>query len=159
MLTREHAAILVPRISIDSDHGPFNLVAANAAANWSALAWRTSTTTTSSSLVTALDYSGRGVLTKCVIAEVTSAAPAGLAGVELQITIDGNVVYSNASAIARQSQWRVVVGNQINVGGANYGITDEVPGLSFNRNCKIEFASNNTGTATISLGWKVAKKL
>ena len=162
MLNEKHAPILIPKVAVDAAHGKFNLVAASAGGIWTNLNWGNSTTTTAGTLQTAVNYLGRGVLTKCVIAEVTSAGTGAIVNADtgLVITIDGTKVYDNdgTGVISRQSSMRVVVGNFFfTLSTDSPCVLDEVPGLPFNASCKIEYRSNAVGT--ISIGWKIAKKL
>jgi hypothetical protein len=123
---------------------------------WTAFSLANTASTTSSTYTTAVEYLGRGVLTKFGIAEVTSGALVNRA-LGARLTIDGNILYADTSAVSRESSLRVIVGNLINVSGTNLGWTDAVPGLPFNSQCKLEIRSD--GTRTTTSAWKIAKKL
>jgi hypothetical protein len=156
VINEKHAPILIPQVTIDAAHAQKNLAAADAGANWAALSWQNSASTTSNAYQTALNHTGRGILTKLAIAEVTSGTNNNRTfGVKL--TIDGNVLYDVANALTRESAIRVIVGNLIDVSGTNFALVDGSIGLPYNQNCKIEYISD--GTRTLSIGWKVAKKL
>lgn len=152
----KHAPILIPQVTIDAAHIQKNLAAASAGAIWTALSWGNSTSTTSGSYQTAVSYVGRGVLTKCAIAEVT-AGTTNPRTMGVRITLDGRVLYDVANALTRESAMHVIVGNILEISGALVAVTDETPGLPFNASCLIEYVSD--GTRTCSIGWKIAKKL
>ena len=153
-VNEKHAPILIPQVSIDAAHSQRSL--SSAATDWSGLNWQNSASTTSGAIQTALDYVGRGVLTKLAVAEVTSGGATARTFGVTTITIDGNVVYQ-AAPITGESRIRVIVGNLSGVSGTNLAIADEFPGLPFNASCKIEYISD--GVRTLSIGWKIAKKL
>lgn len=155
-VNEKHAPVLIPQVTIDAAHAQKNLAAATVGAVWTAISWQNTANTTSASYQTAVDYIGRGVLTKCAIAEITAGANNNRS-FSVKITIDGNVVYEGAPALTRESAIRVVVGNIVEVSASLAGITDDCPGLPFNASCKIEYASD--GTRTLHVGWKIAKKL
>lgn len=153
----KHAAIMVPRVTIDPAYKQKNLTAANAAANWAALSWQNEFSTTANAVTNAVTYNGRGILTRCVFAEITSAGTAArvFGG---QITIDGNIVYQDTvAAVVRESAWRVLVGSYSETGGTNHLIVDAAIGLPFNNSCVIDLKSD--GTRTFTVGWHIDKKL
>lgn len=160
MLTEEHASVLVPQTTIDAAHAVKNLTAASASAIFAAFSIPSGsqTTTTSTSTQVAIDYSGRGILTKALLAEVTSGAVSARGSALFKITIDGNVIYNNTSALSRQSQILVVVGNLIDVSGTNLGLVDG-HGFPFNSQCKIEFTTSSSGGDTVTAAWKIIKKV
>ncbi len=159
MLTEEHASVLVPQTTIDAAHALKNLTAASAAAIFAAFSIPSGSqaSTSSTSTQVAVDYSGRGILTKALLAEVTSGASALRNGALFQITIDGNIVYTNSSALSRQSQILVVVGNLVDVSGTNLGLIDG-HGFPFNSQCKIEYTTSSAGGDTVTAAWKIIKK-
>lgn len=152
----KHAPIMVPRVTIDAAHSQQNFAAASASAIAAAFSLQNTATSTSASVATAVEYLGRGVLTKFAIMEVTAGATNSRT-FGAKLTIDGNVVYDVSNALTRESAIRVIVGNLVNVSGTNLGFLDEAPGLPFNSQCKLEFTSD--GTRTLTAAWKIAKKL
>lgn len=156
MINEKHAPIMIPRVTIDAAHSERNIAAASAGAIWTAFMLQNTATSTSASAATAVEYLGRGVLTKFAIAEVTSGGinPRTFGA---KITIDGNVLYDVSNAVTRESSIRVIIGNLVDVSGTNLGWIDAHPGLPFNSQCKLEFTSD--GTRTLTAGWKIAKKL
>lgn len=148
-INEKHAPIMVPRVTIDAAHAQVNSTTAYTGTNFNAAQ---TATTTSASFATAINYVGRGVLTKFLIAEVTSGGAISRQ-FGAKITIDGNVVYSDSNALTRETATRVIVGNL----NGTVSILDEFPGLPFNQSCKLEFASD--GTRTLTAAWKIAKKL
>lgn len=155
-LNEKHAAVLVPVATIDAAHTQKNLAGASAAAIWTALSLEKTASTANSSYTTAVEITGRGILTKFAVAEVTSGGiSTRVFGAKL--TIDGTVIYQDdSSALVRESAIRVIVGNLIDVSGTNIGFTDS-PGFPFNAQCKLEIKSD--GTRTLSAAWKVLRKL
>lgn len=156
-INQKHAPILVPRVTIDPAHKQKGLAPGSAVANWTALNWQNELSTTANTFQTAVNYVGRGILTRAVFAEITSAGSA-IRVFGGRITIDGNVVYSDATAcVVRESAWRVVVGTYSETGGTNHAILDAAIGLPFNNSCLIELVSD--GTRTFTVGWHIDKKL
>lgn len=159
MLNEKHASVLIPQTTIDAAHATKNLTAASAGAIWTAFSIPATSqaSTTSTSTQVAIDYSGRGILVKAAIAEITSGATTARNTALFKITIDGNVVYNNTSSLSRQSQILVVVGNLVDVSGTNLGFLDE-NGYPFNSQCKIEYTTSAVGGDTTTVAWKIIKK-
>jgi hypothetical protein len=157
-VNEKHAPILIPRVTIDPAYAITNVAAASAAAIFSGFAFQNTFTTTNNGFVTAVSYTGRGILTKALVGEFTSAGTTAGRNGGIQITIDGNVVYTAANATTRQSSFRTIVGNQLEIAAANYALFGAYPGLPFNSSCLIEISGNASGD-TISAGWHIAKKL
>lgn len=156
MINDKHAPIMIPRVTIDSAHNVLQLTAANSVAILAQLVLTNTAASTSATIQTAVSYTGRGILTKCIIGEFSGVGTVAY-NAELKITIDGNVVYDVANAITRQQQIRVVVGNLIDIqADAQLAVTDGYPGLPFNNSCLIEYKSDGTRNTTV--GWKIAKK-
>lgn len=156
VIDRKHAPILIPAVTIDAAHGTMNVTAASAGSIFTNFNVGQSASTTSASTQTAVNYTGRGVLTKCFLMEKTSGGTTNYSAL-LKITIDGNVVYNQSATLTRESQLHVVVGNQAVYGTDLIGIIDDDMGLPFNKSCKIEYASD--GTITTTVAWKIKKKL
>lgn len=153
-VNEKHAPILIPQVTIDAAHSQRSL--ASASGDWTGLNWQSSTSTTSGSEQTAVEYIGRGILTKLAVAEVTSGGASARTFGNTTITIDGNVVFQGVP-ITGESRIRVIVGNLLGVSGTDLAVIDGHPGLPFNASCKITYISD--GTRTLSIGWKIAKKL
>lgn len=153
MINEKHATLLIPRVSVDIAH---TAVAINSA-GWSALALPNIASEAAGTLTTVLNYVGRGVLQKLVIAEIDSGG-AGAFTCELIVTIDGNVLVSSSALLSAQSTARTVVGSQGWVSATDIHVHDDSIGLPFNESCKIEFR-RITAANTGRIGWKVAKKL
>lgn len=157
VIDRKHAPILIPAVTIDASHAKLSITAASAATIFNNLALQNTASSTSSSLQTAVNYTGRGVLTKCLAIEKTSAGTTAY-NAAVKITIDGNVVYNDTAALARQSQMRVILGNQLVTGTDLISVTHASIGLPFNQSCKIEYSSSD-GTTTTTVAWNISKKL
>lgn len=157
MIDRKHAPILIPVVAIDASHAKQNITAASAGTIFTNLALQNTAASTSSSLQTAVSYTGRGVLTKLVAIEKTSGGTTAY-NAAVKVTIDGNVVYNDSAALARQSQMRVILGNQLITGTDLISVTHSSIGLPFNQSCKIEYSSSD-GTTTTTVGWNISKKL
>lgn len=151
MLNEKHAPLMVPRTTID----PAHTAVAATSTGWTNIAWGTQGTTMSGSFETIASHTGRGVLRKLAVAEITSGGAAANS-VPVKVTIDGNVVLNLNPAIATQSQMRVLVGNLYYVSATNFAILDDPIGLPFNSSILIEAATAG-GTATV--GWALSKKL
>jgi hypothetical protein len=156
-LKNDHGSLLIPAVTIDAAHSQVSLTAATAAAQFARFKLQNTGTSTSASAATAVDYVGRGVLTKFGIAEVTAGATTART-FGAKITLDGNVIYDVSNALTRESAVRIIVGNAyVDVNDTSFGWFDEVPGLPFNSSCKLEYTSD--GTRTLTAAWKIAKKL
>jgi hypothetical protein len=157
-INAKHAPIAVPITTIDIAHTQYNFAAADRVTILAGLAFGDSNTTTSASLVTAVSYTGRGVLHALTIGEFTAGGIAAATG-GVKITIDGNVVCNSVALIGRQSSLRVVLGSMV-IGNSTpnaVSVVSDPVGLPFNSSCLVEFLSD--GTRTMTVGWKIAKKL
>ena len=153
MLSEKHAPLLIPRITIDPASTEFVIVAAG----FNNLNLPNTTSTTSTSAVQAFSYTGRGVLQKLVMAEIASGGAAAQAS-SLDITVDGNVVFSSAVATTTQSSMKVIVGDLLLKESTSLiHVADDSIGLPYNKSIVVNYRTNVAGT--IHLGWKVAKKL
>jgi hypothetical protein len=65
----------------------------------------------------------------------TSPIPA-----RLRITLDGYLAWDDAATLARESQLRVVIGEELTFGPGRIGVS-QAAGLSFNDRCRIEYSS------------------
>lgn len=160
MIDEKHAPILIPSVTIDV--GSQDIVTGSAANAWNAFDNQklpNTAATTSNTYQTALNYTGRGVVTLVAIVAQVAAQGSTAAGASVQITIDGNVVYS-AAANAAVNNIRMIVGSIVLIDSANsyYEMRDDPIGLPFNKTCKIEYKSGTNGQG-VTIGWKVAKKL
>lgn len=148
-----------PLVTIDPAHAKTVLNAADAATIKTQMAFQNSATSLSASIQTAVNYSGSGILTKCLIGEFAALGTAAF-NARLQITIDGVVVYNDTAAISRESSMRVVVGNQIVSTNTTpttlQQMIDSSIGLPFNQSCKIEYLSD--GTRTVTVAWHIDKR-
>lgn len=151
VLNEKHAPIMIPRTTIDPAH---TAVAATSTA-WTNLAWGSQGTTNSATFATILSYTGRGVLRKLVIAEITSGGAAANS-VPVKLTVDGNVILNLNPGIATQSQLRVLVGSMHYTSISNIAVHDDAIGIPFNSSILIELA---TAAGTATAGWAISKKL
>lgn len=152
-INEKHAPILIPRTTIDAAHTQINSATANT--TWTNQNWVNTASSLSASVQTALTYTGRGVLRLCAVTEKASGGTAAF-NAELKITIDGNVVYDDAACLNREQSYRVVLGQYIDTTGGGMFLDDPI-GLPFNATCKIEYKSD--GTRTVTVGYRVSKKL
>jgi hypothetical protein len=157
MITRKHAPILIPATTIDASHAKLNITAASAGTIFNQLALESTAASSSSTTQTAVSYTGRGVLNKVVVIEKTSGGTSAY-NAAVKITIDDTAVYNQSAALNRQSQMRVILGNQLVTGTDLISVTKDPIGLPFNKSCKIEYSSSD-GSTTTTVGWNIAKKL
>ena len=153
MINEKHAPLMVPRVAQD----PAATAVAINSTGWAALALPNITSEVAGTLTTVLNYVGRGVLQKLVIAEIDSGG-AGAFTCQLIVTIDGNMVISSSALLSTQSTARTIVGSQVAESASLVHVHDDSIGLPFNESCKIEFR-RITAANTGRIGWKLAKKL
>lgn len=104
-----------------------------------------------------LNYTGKGIL-QCVLGIAQGVgAGSSAAGMSIQITIDGRVLYT-AAALSAVNTGIAVVGQLLVTDTTNdfIGVHSDPVGLAFNKTCKVEFKSGTNGQ-DVQLGYRVLK--
>jgi hypothetical protein len=152
-------SLLVPTVS--QDVGSDEATGFGAAAIWTEFAGQylpTTFTTTNNVLQTALSYTGKGTLLRLVAVAQVAAATSTAAGVNIKVTIDGTVVYTNTTAVTANNRMRCIVGSMHIVDPTpRLGTADDPVGWAFHSSLLIEAASVTSGQG-ITVGWRVGKK-
>ncbi|HEX3156703.1 MAG TPA: hypothetical protein VHV32_18890 [Candidatus Angelobacter sp.] len=131
--------------------------AAAASTAFTALSLPNTANTTSNAFQTALNYTGSGVLSLVVVMTQLVALGSTATGMSVQITIDGNVLFTGSVTTA-VNHMRAIVGRLSIIDTANnYMVAQGHPiGLTFLQSCKLEFKSAVNGQG-VTIGWDVLK--
>lgn len=105
-------------------------------------------TTSSSTLVDAVNITGSGVLKFCLYTHSSSSAP----DIQIVVTIDGVAIYNVTQPIVPQNMWRAIIGAFSSTAS---GITclayEDIP---FRTSCRIQIRSVNGNPAAVVI-WKL----
>ncbi len=158
LLINTASPLRVPDTTIDVGSSIYTFAsAATAYANFLRASLPNSAATTNSAFQTALNYTGKGIL-QCVfgVSQIVGGLSTAV-GMSIQITIDGNILYTAAS-LAAVNTGVAVIGQIIVDDPTNdyLGVLNDPVGLSFNKTCKVEFKSGSNGQG-VSIGWRVLK--
>lgn len=143
---------LIPTVTQDASYAPVTL-----SATVTAFELNSFFSTSNAAFQQAVLYTGSGVLTQCYLIENTFPVSATAFNASVRITIDGVVVFTNATMLGTKSRYQLVVGSDIyqDVNGVLHSY-DAASGWGFKTSCKIEIAGN--GASTNAVFWKITKQ-
>jgi hypothetical protein len=150
MINEKHAPLMIPRVMVDPSTTAFTIVAGG----YDNQQHYNSFSTTSTSLTDVVNYTGRGVLQRLVVAEKTSGGAAAN-NVVIDIVADGTTVLSQTT-LTTQMTMRVIVGGVAYVSTSVVHVLDDSIGIPFNSSLRIRIS---TAAGTVHVGYKIAKKL
>ena len=152
---------VVPRTTLDAGSAIVSGTATQIGQSLTHMYLPSSATSTSATPVTALSYTGRGVLQRVIGISQIVGTGSTAAGMTISITIDGVLV--STTVLSANNQLVAALGyirlQMPNTGASSiYGGDDDPNGLPFNESCLIEYSSATAGQG-VTVGWRVLKKL